>query len=123
MVSARCSKCPRVLVVPIESVPFLCGACVQQELQERSCSTEAATVDEDSAGDFSIAQQYEEAYAVYSAMAKKLDEHFLPRIHELLTDRQHDEARAVFRRIPSESVTKVFALDAFRQAGVKPYPG
>jgi hypothetical protein len=65
--------------------------------------------------------EYKEVSQRQNKLEHQLETTFLPPLRELLAAGQLDEARALFREIP-ESVTQVFALDAFRQFKVKVSP-
>lgn len=67
----------------------------------------------------SPAAKFERLNSACNQAAEELSAHFLPRVHALLEKGDVEEAEQLVRQIPSESVTKVFALDALRQAKLK----
>jgi len=77
---------------------------------------------------FSIAQwaelarirgRFEQASANLMAVEKLMDENMLQPLIAALKVGDEEKARGFFRLIPGDCVLKVFAMDAFRQAGVK----
>lgn len=68
------------------------------------------------------AAKYERLNAACSQAAEELSAHFLPRVRALLESGDVEGAKTLIKKIPSESVTKVFALDALRQATLKKEP-
>lgn len=66
--------------------------------------------------------KFERLNAAYNRAAEELSEHFLPRVRALLESGDLEGAKKLISQIPSESITKVFALDALRQATLKQEP-
>lgn len=63
--------------------------------------------------------KFERLNAACNRAADELSEHFLPRVRALLESGDIEGAEKLIREIPSESVTKAFALDNLRQAKLK----
>lgn len=64
----------------------------------------------------SLIEEYERARAAYNEAENKLSEHYLPRIRELIANGDVEGAESLLHTLPSDSITRVFALDNLRQA-------
>jgi hypothetical protein len=68
------------------------------------------------------AAKFERLNAACNRASDELSEEYLPRVRALLESGDVEGAKALIKEIPSESVTKAFALDALRQATLKKEP-
>lgn len=66
----------------------------------------------------SLRAQHDKAQAELMRIEKLLDQHGLAPIRKALAAGVAKEARRILRLMPPDSVTFVFGMDAFRQAGV-----
>lgn len=67
--------------------------------------------------DEEVRKVMEDANAAMNAAEKLVQEHFMPRLHAAIAAGEQQAALGIVAAIPSDCVTKVFALDAIRQAG------
>jgi hypothetical protein len=66
-----------------------------------------------------IIERFTRASTEHDLASKALDEHFLPLMHALADKGDIDGAEKILRKIPADSITKVFGMDLLRQAKLK----
>lgn len=62
--------------------------------------------------------RFRAARATYDAVSREIELHALPLVRQALAENDAHKARAIAHKIPGDAIARIFAMDAFREAGV-----